>query len=325
MLSSRGKVNADQLDIPWRFALGTKYDLETNPLGIILLRNRRYSAGGPRFPAVLTTHLTEYFPPHEPLVGTDIGITSAATALHEVLAYSVAEPRGGILTSWPFYGRFELDFGNKAQLKVVCPETYAETCFQPDVVQVFEEALAKSNAEGLKIRAPLVVYPHNPLGRCYPKDTLIALMKFCEKHQIHFISDEVYGVSVFVSGEPDVVPSTSDLATDLTGIIDRNLLHVTYAMTKDFGADGLRLGALITRNEQLKKAFLAVVRCRRTAVASKFVTGRLREMGVPYLTERELVDAGVFLHPVEEHSLVLGRFRLVYIVERSIVDEWLRR
>ena len=127
------------------------------------------SAGGPRFPAALAAHLNEYFQPHEPLVGSDIGITSAVTALHEVLAYSLAEPGEGILTSRPYYGRFELDFGNKAQLKLVSPETYAETCFQPDVVEAFEEALIKSNAEGVKIRALFVVNPHNPLGECMPR------------------------------------------------------------------------------------------------------------------------------------------------------------
>ena len=35
MLSSRGQANADQLDIPFRFAQGTKYDRETNPDGLI--------------------------------------------------------------------------------------------------------------------------------------------------------------------------------------------------------------------------------------------------------------------------------------------------
>jgi 1-aminocyclopropane-1-carboxylate synthase len=219
MLSSRGQVNADQLDIPWRFAQGTTYHPETNPSGVISFATAEValvqqelkdfankvgcprdekvsnysaseskhdiyytqvhipgdaflykfsSAGGPRFPAALATHLNEYFRPHEPLVGSDIGVTSAATALHEVLAYSLAESGEGILTSRPTYGRFELDFGNKAQLKVVYAETQAETCFQSDVVEAFEKALVKSNTEGVKIRALLVVNPHNPLGEIIP-------------------------------------------------------------------------------------------------------------------------------------------------------------
>lgn len=35
MLSTRGQANADQLDIPWRFAKGTTYDPVTNPKGLI--------------------------------------------------------------------------------------------------------------------------------------------------------------------------------------------------------------------------------------------------------------------------------------------------
>lgn len=35
MLSTRGQANADQLEIPWRFARGTTYDPDTNPNGLI--------------------------------------------------------------------------------------------------------------------------------------------------------------------------------------------------------------------------------------------------------------------------------------------------
>jgi hypothetical protein len=35
MLSARGKVNADQLSIPWKFALSTTYDPVANPEGLI--------------------------------------------------------------------------------------------------------------------------------------------------------------------------------------------------------------------------------------------------------------------------------------------------
>jgi len=35
MLSTRGQANADQLDIPWRFALSATYDPITNPDGLI--------------------------------------------------------------------------------------------------------------------------------------------------------------------------------------------------------------------------------------------------------------------------------------------------
>lgn len=211
-------------------------------------------------------------------------------------------------------------------------------------------------------------------------------MRFCQTHSLHFISDEVYALSVFDSGEPSVHPFTSVLAINPTDIIDRNLVHVTYAMSKDFGSAGLKLGALITKNHDLKRALLANVRfhgssgpsltiasamledhewCRNFIILSrqrladvyKYVTSRLGQMGIKYLAgsnagffiwidlspwfppesegladrEREqmlaqkFVDRGVFLQPGEEHALKCGWFRVVFSMERRVVEEGLRR
>jgi aspartate/methionine/tyrosine aminotransferase len=146
-------------------------------------------------------------------------------------------------------------------------------------------------------------------------------MKFSQKHQIHLISDEIFGCSVLDSGEPDTVPFTSLLSIDTTDLIDPNLCHVIYAMSKDFGAAGLRLGAIITRNKSLKQAFdvqaqfhdpsgpslvLATAMlqdrewCRRfleisqdrLAAAFRHVTNGLKQMGVEYLPGS---NAGFFL------------------------------
>lgn len=414
MLSRRAQKNVDELEVPWRFASGTTYDAKTNPEGIISFATAENaliqqeledfankvhipaasfaykfstSGGGPKFPSALATLLNDHFNPYTPLTGSDIKATSAATALHEILAFSLAEPGEGILVSRPYYGRFELDFGNKAELKIVSAETYAETCFNPEVVDAYERALIESNTSGVKIRALLIVNPHNPLGRCYPRSTLIALMKLCQKHSIHFISDEVYALSVFETNEPDTIPFTSVLSIDPTGLIDPNLVHVTYAMSKDFGAPGLRIGALISKNKDLLNSLIATIRFHSTAGPSiaiatamledrewtrtflatsrerlsetyKHVTGKLKESGINYLPggnagffvwvdlspwlppkeeglddkkreqllAQKFLDAGVFLHPGEEHSLVPGWFRMVYsAVDRGVLDEGLRR
>lgn len=297
------------------------------------------TAGGQRFPKALATHLNEYFNPFRPLTGDDILATGTATVLHEIFAFSLGDPGDGILISRPCYGRFELDFGNRAEMPVVWADSNAENCFKPEVVKHLEEKLLQSNAAGTKIKALLIVNPHNPLGvcrnrqqdkidvltvsigRCYPRETLIALMQFCQKHRIHFISDEVYASTVFESGEPDTYPFTSVLSIDTTGLIDEDLVHVEYGMAKDFGSAGLRVGALITRNTALKKGFTSIIRfgspsgmsvtvasamledrewCRkfletarsRIAEAFKLVTSELSRIGVKYLRGS---NAGLFL------------------------------
>lgn len=57
-------------------------------------------------------------------------------------------------------------------------------------------------------------------------------MSFCQKHNIHFICDEIYAQSVFDSGEPDTHPFTSVLSIDPNGLLDENYIHVTYGMAK---------------------------------------------------------------------------------------------
>ncbi|ORY66546.1 1-aminocyclopropane-1-carboxylate synthase [Pseudomassariella vexata] len=345
-LSKRAAAVVPELDRPWRFASKATYDPDNNPSGLIsfgLAENTLVSweleqfanqnvtfpleifsygystAGGQRFPKALAQHLNECFNPYRPLDGSEIQITDAATSLHDILGWAVGDPGDGILTSRPVYGRFELDFGNKAQLQMVYADTEAETCFDVSVVSKFEEALVRSNAAGVNIRALLIVNPHNPLGRCYPRDTILELMKFCHRHRIHFISDEVYGCTVFT--EDGLVGFTSALSVDPAGIINEELCHVTYGLAKDFAAPGLRIGAIITRSKSLHKAVTSVMRfsnpsgaslaivsamlqdrqwCRsflatsreRISEAYKHVTKGLREIGINFLP----ANAGFFIY-----------------------------
>lgn len=70
------------------------------------------------------------------------------------------------------------------------------------------------------------------IGRCYPTETLIEILKFCNKHQIHLISDEIYALCVFDSGNPYAPLFTSVLSLATPDLIDPNLVHVLYGFSK---------------------------------------------------------------------------------------------
>ena len=58
-------------------------------------------------------------------------------------------------------------------------------------------------------------------------------MKFCQRHKIHLISDEIYALSVWRNPEiPNAITFTSVLSIDPTGIIDPGLIHVLWGMSK---------------------------------------------------------------------------------------------
>jgi len=101
-----------------------------------------------------------------------------------------------------------------------------------DVVQKYEDAILNATKNGIKIKALLLCNPHNPLGRCYSTELLRALMKLCQKHDLHLISDEVYGLSVFKVDGSVRTPFVSILSIDPEGLLDEDNIHVMYGMSK---------------------------------------------------------------------------------------------
>lgn len=124
-------------------------------------------AGGLRFPRALAVHLNEYLHPHFPITPDMVQCVGAATAMHDILAWAVADPGDAVLASRPIYGRFEVDFGNKSQVSVVYSNNKTEEAFHDDIVEKFEDALLRYQKAGVHIKMVLIVNPNNPLGRQY--------------------------------------------------------------------------------------------------------------------------------------------------------------
>ncbi|KAH6715657.1 pyridoxal phosphate-dependent transferase [Leptodontidium sp. MPI-SDFR-AT-0119] len=366
LLSERGEENLTGLDIPWRFAPPLpRYNKDSNPSGLILFSSAEIvkipgdaflysfsSAGGSRFPNAMASFLNDNFRPFTPVTGDQILTASGVTPIEDMIGLNIGDPGDGILVSSPIYGRFELDFGNEARLKIVYAKMKGMDSFDVGIVEIFQEAFEKASKAGTKIRAVLISNPSNPLGQCYPPETLKRIMEFCGRTKIHLISDEVYAMSVFGPGYLEAVPFTSVLSIDPTGLMDPEYVQVMYGMSKDFGAAGLRLGCLITRSKQLLDACISLIRFHNPAGPSiaidkllkgySITTRALEAAGIEYrkgtnaglfvyidlspylgpISEADprgefelaqcLVDHGVFLHPGEEHNEAPGWFRVSF-------------
>ena len=66
--------------------------------------------------------------------------------------------------------------------------------FSAEVVDDYIKELKK---EGYQVKAFIHCNPNNPLGDVYGEETTLNLMRVCKEHQIHFISDEIYALSIF--------------------------------------------------------------------------------------------------------------------------------
>jgi aspartate/methionine/tyrosine aminotransferase len=112
--------------------------------------------------------------------------------------------------------------------------------FTTSLLPALDEAIANARC---RIRALLLTNPHNPFGECYPQEVLEGCLKFCQKNDIHFISDEVYALTSFSCAElSEPVPFISALSLDARALgCDLSRIHTIWSISKDFGASGFRM------------------------------------------------------------------------------------
>ncbi|KAH6615391.1 1-aminocyclopropane-1-carboxylate synthase 1 [Boeremia exigua] len=289
MLSARGHVySALDLAAGYMKERGLLYDKDKHPSGLVSLTNaenflmqakmlhfmqtrslpllERYTLtyhhgpfGSKRLRQAMANFINTGFLPAVPTTVDEISFVSGVTALNNILALCTTAENEGLLVGMPIYGSFAPDLQTMSNCKLVYTVFNDKDQFSVDAVDCYERSLQEAEKSGTKIRALVLTNPHNPLGRCYPRETLEAIMRFCNKYSIYLISDEIYAFSVYYTDE-STPGFTSILSIDLAGIIDSQLVHVLYGFSKDFAAAGLRLGCLVSRNPELTKAVRSLAR-----------------------------------------------------------------
>jgi aspartate/methionine/tyrosine aminotransferase len=210
----------------------------------------------------MSRFLNKHFTPAVPIDPAHISITNGCSAAIEHLSWAFANPGEGYLLGQPYYGTFIEDISARTGAKVVPVPFHGIDPLSKNSVAKYEEALIRAEEGGMRVAGLVLCNPHNPLGRCYSRDTIIELLRLCEKYRVHFISDEIYALSVWentIDIDVPLEPFTSCLSIDPAGIIEPSRVHVIWGMSKDFGANGIRVGAIISQaNQSLHAALIPV-------------------------------------------------------------------
>ncbi|KAI8960368.1 PLP-dependent transferase [Daldinia sp. FL1419] len=216
--------------------------------------------GTVRLRNAMAKHLNAHFEPAREIDPEEITFAAGVTALNEACALLTCDPgkQEGILLAGPVYGAFSRDLTMRTGAVLEYIDAGDTEQFSPDCVAAYEAGFEAAKARGVNIKAIIICNPHNPLGRCFARETLVGLMRLCAAKGIHLISDEIYALSVFRRDDGPSEEFTSVRSIDSTGIIDPAQVHVLYGMSKDFGAAGMRLGCLISQNKEFTKAARAI-------------------------------------------------------------------
>ncbi|KAJ3548171.1 hypothetical protein NM208_g1138 [Fusarium decemcellulare] len=295
-LSTRGAQGLLDRDVwgPREKSMGNPWS-STNPSGTVILRLAENSLMHDeignfikqRVNVVPTNHLTystgprgshrlrraaaafwtEEFEPRESITVDNIFVTPGLASAIDALSWAICDKGDAVLIPLPLYNGFIIDALNRSNVRIIgIPYTGVQgyrtldDLFDPDMNRAaIEAAIQKARNDGIRARALLIAHPHNPLGRCYPVETLKIFASICGEQGLHLISDEIYAKSVFPNPSiPDAVPFVSTLSLDLEGVIDKTRHHVLYGASKDFCANGLRLGFVCTHNQGIMGALSSI-------------------------------------------------------------------
>nr|XP_009492013.1 PREDICTED: 1-aminocyclopropane-1-carboxylate synthase-like protein 1 [Pelecanus crispus] len=289
--------------------------------------------------------LTYYCKAPAPLKAENVIVLNGCGSLFSALATVLCDPGEAVLIATPFYGGITQSvflYGNVKLVYAYLDSKITGTSTRPFqlTVEKLEKALQDARAEGVTVRALILLNPQNPLGDIYSLSELRDYLEFAKRHELHVIVDEIYMLSVFDES------ATFHSVLGMDRLPDPQRTHVMWGISKDFAVSGIRFGTLYTENQDVANAVASLcyfhgvcgpvqhkvaqlLRDRdwinqvylranhaRLKAAHTYVTDELKTLGVPFLNR----NAGFFVWIDFRKYLRTGTFEEEMLLWRRFLD-----
>jgi aspartate/methionine/tyrosine aminotransferase len=198
-----------------------------------------------------------------------IAVAAGAAAVIEMTSLLLGDAGDVVVIPGPAYMAYTPDIGNKAGLERydlfhLAPSTPPASGVPAALNATYElttEDLDRAHAElGDRFRILLLTQPNNPTGQVFTEAQISAFFDWCEAREIHLVVNEIYALSLIDQDHQDLMEDYGERTffTSILPFLEHQkspYLHWWYAISKDFGLSGLRLGLAYTHNEDLLKAW----------------------------------------------------------------------
>jgi aspartate aminotransferase len=176
----------------------------------------------------------------------EIIITTGGSEAVEFAYMACLDPGDEIIVTDPSYANY-MAFAQSAGVVMKPIHTSINDGFKLPPVEKFEEQITP------KTKAILICNPNNPTGYLYTKDEMRQIRDIVKKYDLFLFSDEVYREFIY-SKEPYIS------ACHLEGI-EQNVVLID-SVSKRYSECGIRIGALITKNKDVREAVMKFCQAR---------------------------------------------------------------
>ena len=191
--------------------------------------------------------LTRYYKKYDILLDADDIIVTTGGSEAVLFAFmSCLNPGDEIIVPEPAYANY-MAFAISAGAKIRTIATTIEEGFALPKVEKFEE-LINERTKGI-----LICNPNNPTGYLYTRKEMNQIRDLVKKYDLFLFSDEVYREFIY-TGSPYIS------ACHLKGI-EENVVLID-SVSKRYSECGIRIGALITKNKEVRNAVMKFCQAR---------------------------------------------------------------
>jgi aspartate aminotransferase len=176
----------------------------------------------------------------------EIIITTGGSEAVEFAYMACLDPGDEIIVTDPSYANY-MAFAQSCGAVMKPVHTSIEDGFKLPPVEKFEEQITP------KTKAILICNPNNPTGYLYTKEEMRQIRDIVKKYDLFLFSDEVYREFIY-SKEPYIS------ACHLEGI--ENNVVLIDSVSKRYSECGIRIGALITKNKDVREAVMKFCQAR---------------------------------------------------------------
>lgn len=159
---------------------------------------------------------------------------------------SCMDPGDEIIIPEPFYANYN-GFATSAGVKVVPIPSTIDDGFALPPIEAFERVVTT------RTKAIMICNPNNPTGYLYSREELEVLKAICLKHDLFLFSDEAYREFCY-DGKKHIS------ALSIEGLEEHAILMDT--ISKRYSACGGRIGAFVTKNQQVLDAAMKFAQAR---------------------------------------------------------------
>lgn len=197
--------------------------------------------------ASLRQALVGYYDRYQIKLNADEIIITAGGSEAVLFAFlSCLNPGDEIIVPEPAYANY-MSFAISAGAVIRTVTTTIEEGFCLPKVEKFEELINE------RTKAILICNPNNPTGYLYTQKEMNRIRDLVKKYNLYLFSDEVYREFIY-TGSPYIS------AMHLEGIEQQVVL--IDSVSKRYSECGIRIGALITKNEQVRKTVMKLCQAR---------------------------------------------------------------